>query len=106
MKNIIIPILIITLGVLACKKDKTLCLESTVTLDYHTLNQYDSTYTNDKICMEESKWETAQFAEDFDPVTGQVIKQSNKEGTSVVTYYNSVRGDSVTRTTVTTSVPE
>ncbi len=106
MKKVLIPLLIIIICFVACKKDKTLCLQSTVTFDYHIMNQFDSTFTQSKLCMEESKWETITLEGNFNPTTGDFIATDNKEGTTKATYYNSQRGDSVTRTTVTVSVPE
>ncbi len=98
--------MVATIAFAACNKEKTLCLQSDVTVDYHTLNQYDSTYQIPKFCMEESNWENVTYEGLYNPNTGNVDALINNEGTTSVTYYNFLRGDSVTQTAVTYSVPE
>lgn len=106
MKKVVILFMIIIIGLVACKKKKNICFQSTNTFDYYTLNQHDTTIVQVKVCLEESLWPGITFEDTYDDSTGDYRATDGQVGTKSTVYFNSVRNDSVLRTTETLSVPE
>lgn len=105
MNKILLILLLVISTFVACKKDKTVCFQTDVTLDYDTFDQFDSAYTTPKVCMLESQTSTMTFESQLDPISGQIYIK-NEVGSSIIRMYDTQRSDSLTRTINTYTVPE
>lgn len=106
MKYLGASILILSVVLFSCNKEDDLCFQSTNSFKYQSMSQYDTSIVQSKVCLEESIWANLTIEDAYDDSTGDYRATHGVEGTVVSSYFNTVRMDTVERTTETVLIED